>query len=182
MLRPSMTSSLRFFLGLILGLSVGVVLTVFLPQLPHLLKPEPINYTGKVVITENFQFGDPQPTGLEIPFSLLGQDGLVPVVLVSPNQELVLYTTWENAKVVMHVTKPNGSDNRAIATQNVAEGSGELLLNTLQWSSDSQSFTYTEVGIVCKNASCLSPDDFVTETTLYHVDAHTGEKSILAQD
>jgi hypothetical protein len=95
-----------------------------------------------------------------------------------------VYACWSQIHVAYELwaSQLDGQDPKFITRQEVPEGSGELLLDTLRWSPDNKFIRYEETNLVCPaEKQCISPGDFDLAVTSYRVDIKNGDKIILLQ-
>lgn len=101
-----------------------------------------------------------------------------PHVVISPNERQVVWAGWDQSAdgIVIHLSDLDGNNSRVIAEQEVGDGNGGLIMDSIRWSEDGKSVYYTEGMITCE-ADCSDATTVSRETT-YQIDLKTGEKSI----
>jgi len=158
---------LLFIAGLVVGGGIGLLISQ---------KNTQTNVTGGGHIEGRVTV---QGTSFAVPYDITGTYPAT-VVRQSPDKKRLLYSRWNNARIALYVSDLNGDDAKKVAEQEVAEGSGELDMGSIQWS-DNETIAYVETGLRCADASCASPDDFVSVRTMYTVDIQTGKKTSVTQ-
>jgi hypothetical protein len=165
-------------LGFIAGLIVSLIVYVIAPFVYSTSSTKGgEELGGQIVLTRINQKGVSKETGLRIPYDITGTYPGVSAVVLSLDKERVVYTTWENARIMIHVSDIQGANSKVIAEQEVPEGSGGLDVGTIKWSDDGKTITYTESGMTCKG-TCTQPSEEVSVRTWYSVDVQTGKKII----
>lgn len=163
----------------IAGVAIGAMLCFYILPFVHRSSVVLNNseLSGEVVLVQKNSNGMRNETGLRIPYDITGAYSGVYRVVFSSSKKQVLYTAWEDTKVKIYVSDLYGSHVRKIAEQEVGEGSGELIVNSIEWSQDEKRVTYTETSSHCE-ADCL-PEDIKLIQTKYIVDVESGEKKVV---
>ena len=96
-------------------------------------------------------------------------------IIVSPNEDKVLFNLWEDSHMVLYVSNINGTERLKVAEQASSEGNGELDIWSLKWV-DNQHIQYEERSLICPQLRCNNPGDFVSEDRMYNVNINSLEK------
>ncbi len=116
--------------------------------------------------------------GKEMPFKVRLSDlgGQSPLLIPSPANDRMLVVLWEDAGHTFYLTDREGSFMKRLSRQSVAEGSGQILRETISWSEAGDAVTYVQSGVACED-TCETPDDFRQVYYLHSVDIETLEET-----
>lgn len=155
-------------LGAVIGLAVGFIIPSLTMRSNEQMRPQ--DYVTTVI--------DGEQTELRIPFD---SNSFLPFIIPSPDEKTLLYLTWENSGFNFYLTDIRGSYNEFLVRQHATEGSGQLLRDSIAWSSDGKFISFREDALTCAS-HCDSPADFVSVRYEFTVNIATKEETqILAQ-
>jgi hypothetical protein len=139
------------------------------------------NEDGNMVLYRIISDGTLRKTGLEVTLNKAGSYEVPVKVAISPDETRVVFNQWHDSIPVNQVFISNidGTDIRLLTQQEVPEGRGELIVDSLAWSNDGEYVTYSERQTACKT-DCGTPADFTTNEVKYLVNVTTGEKEIVS--
>jgi len=162
----------------VIGLVVGYAIANFVPNLFKKNSTGLPQLTGRIVLYNQYPDGTKREAGVDVPYDISGIYPGTSSMWLSPDKSKVVYTDWEDARVVVYVANVDGAGVKKIAEQSAPEGSGELIVSSIRWSDESH-ISYIENGLKCEKESCINPSDFSEAKTTYSIDVNTGEHSII---
>lgn len=161
-----------FFLLVILTLTIGVfILTKSMRSKADIAGFEVREEDSAMVLYKIFSDQSSERAGLKVSLSEAGTYEVPINIVISPNKELALFNEWHEVSMEIYVANIDGARKRKIAEQEVPEGSGELLPETLQWSADGKYITYQESGMRGDGIGVLPSGEFTARKiiTTYRV-------------
>jgi hypothetical protein len=170
---------LKFVSLFLIGLAVGYFLPRFFDSSRTFKATGKSQIVGRIILLDKYDNGLTRETGFDIPYDISGIYPGTSFVWISPDKNKVVYSVWENAHISLYVSALDGSKARKIADQEVPEGSGSLIVNSIRWSTDSSKIIYSEDGQKCVKLVCVNPEDFSDIRITYSVDISSGNKSIV---